>query len=84
MSGLFHAKWCSGIFFSVEMLDIYLKKIKYIAVKNGYDSSIVDRIVKKQKRKSPVHEITDNCKLAEKRFFSIEYNSSIQYTLKNA
>jgi hypothetical protein len=59
-----------------------LNTIKYIATKNGYNSSAIDRIVKKQKRKRANTTGSNDNYSKNKQFVSVEFSTTLQYPLK--
>lgn len=50
--------------------------LKYIAVSNGYQSNIIDKIISKQKNKNRPD-------LPNAKFISVEFGNSLYHTLKN-
>lgn len=55
--------------------------LKYIAIQNGYPSSIIDTIINKQNRKN--NSIVDSTDSNKKNFVSIEFGDNLHYTIKN-
>lgn len=59
-----------------------LGTIKHIAEANGFSSNLVDRLIKKKLKNNSQPKETGNNNKQDKKYVCIEYNHSLEHTLR--